>query len=437
MNILILGTGYVGLVSGACFADRGHTVFCFDIDKQKIKNLQEGIVPIYEPGLEEIIQRNEKAGRLHFTTDLAAGMQACTVVVIAVPTPAAPDGSCNLSYVKEAAKSIALHMKSYRTIITKSTVPVGTSKLIRETLESYLESPVPFDVVSNPEFLREGAAISDCLKPDRIILGVESERAAQIMKELYQPFTISADKIFVMDPASSEMTKYVANAMLATRISFMNEMAGLCEKLGANIHHVRQGIGSDHRIGYHFLYAGAGYGGSCFPKDTRALEALAHSVNYKTPILTATTTVNERQKQVLGQKIKSHLKNLQGKTIAIWGLSFKPDTDDLREAPALQLIEDLLSQGANLRLYDPVSMPKAQEKLSSPHITWCRDEYHAAEGSDAIALVTEWKQFKLVNFKTILKSMKGKAFFDGRNQYCPIDMRSNGFHYCGIGVPDL
>ncbi len=439
MKILILGTGYVGLVSGACFADMGHTVICFDIDKLKIQNLQQGIIPIYEPGLEEIIHRNEKSGRLSFTTDLASAMKECTVCVIATPTPSGPDGSCDLSYVLEAAKSIALHMTDYRVIVTKSTVPVGTSKKIRKTIESHLQSPVRFDVVSNPEFLKEGAAVSDCMKPDRIILGVESDEAAKIMKEIYKAFTLNHDRILLMDPASAEMTKYVANAMLATRISFMNEMAGLCERLGADIHAVRQGIGSDHRIGYDFLYAGVGYGGSCFPKDIRALEALAREAGYETPILKAIDAVNERQKKVLAKKIGSYFGKIGGihkKTIAIWGLSFKPDTDDLREAPALKLIEELLEQGAHLRLYDPVSMAKAQEKLNSPQITWCLDEYHAAENSDAIALLTEWKQFRFVNFETILEKMEGQAFFDGRNQYRKEDMRSKGFHYFGIGVPN-
>ena len=433
MKILILGTGYVGLVTGACFADMGHSVICFDIDKQKIQNLENGIIPIYEPGLEELIIRNKKASRLLFTTDLAAGMKECTVCVIAVPTPSAADGSCDLSYVLEAAKSIARHMTDYRVIVTKSTVPVGTSKKIRETVESLTSTP--FDVVSNPEFLKEGAAVSDCMKPDRVIIGVESEKAAGIMKELYKAFTLNHDRIFLMDPASAEMTKYVANAMLATRISFMNEMAGLCEKLGASIHAVRQGVGSDHRIGYHFLYAGVGYGGSCFPKDIRALEAMAKAVDYETPLLKAVGTVNEKQKRVLAKKIESYFGAVNQKTIAIWGLSFKPDTDDLREAPALKLIEELLALGAHLRLYDPVSMKKAQEKLNHPQITWCTDEYHAAENSDAVALLTEWKQFRFVNFETILSKMKGKAFFDGRNQYRKEEMLAKGFHYFGIGIP--
>lgn len=438
MNILILGTGYVGLVTGACFADKGHHVICFDIDKNKIQNLQQGIIPIYEPGLEHLIHHNAAAGRIRFITDLAAGVAQCTICIIAVPTPSASDGSCDLSYVLEAAKSIAQHMTDYRIIVVKSTVPVGTSKRIRETVQRYLPSPIPFDVVSNPEFLKEGAAINDCMQPDRVILGTESDKAALMMKEIYQAFILDHDRILMMDPASAEMTKYVANAMLATRISFMNEIAGLCEKVGANIHAVREGIGSDPRIGNHFLYAGAGYGGSCFPKDIRALESIAKSVQHETPILNAVNSVNERQKRVLFQKMESYFRKkggMQKRTIAIWGLSFKPDTDDLREAPSLRLIEDLLAQGASLRLYDPVAMGKAQEQLTYPQITWCTDEYHAAESADAIALLTEWKQFRLVDLKTILNRMAGKAFFDGRNQYQKDEMTSKGFHYFGIGIP--
>jgi UDPglucose 6-dehydrogenase len=318
-------------------------------------------------------------------------------------------------------------------IVTKSTVPVGTALQIRQTVEQI--TSIPFDVVANPEFLKEGAAVSDCMKPDRIILGVESSHAEKIMREIYAAFTINHDRILVMDTASAEMTKYVANAMLATRISFMNEMAGLCEKLGANIHYVRVGIGSDSRIGYHFLYAGAGYGGSCFPKDIRALQAMARDVHYDAPLLEAIESINERQKKVLAKKIKSYFGVVSKKTIAIWGLSFKPNTDDLREAPALRLIEELLSQGAHVRLFDPVAMPKAQKFLDHPSITWCLDEYHAAEGSHGIALVTEWKQFRFVDLDKIAQTMLGKAFFDGRNQYKKDEMKAKGFHYFGIGVP--
>ncbi len=439
MNLLVIGTGYVGLVTGACLADMGHHVICLDIDEVLIAALKKGIIPIYEPGLEEIVQRNVSAGRLTFTTEYKSGVQnsqnpsqnsrAC---FIAVPTPSKEDGSCDLSYVLQAARSIAESMTEPMVIVTKSTVPVGTAQKIRQTIEE--TTKIPFDVVSNPEFLKEGAAVADCMKPDRIILGVESPHAAQVMKEIYSAFTINHDRIIIMDTASAEMTKYVANAMLATRISFMNEMAGLCEKLGANIQQVRIGIGSDQRIGYHFLYAGAGYGGSCFPKDIRALQAMAQASGYDAPLLQAIDTINERQKKVLAKKMKNHFGSVSKKTIAIWGLTFKPDTDDLREAPALKLIEELLSQGAHVRLYDPIAMPKAQKLLNHPNITWCRDEYEAAEGSDGIALVTEWKQFRFVDLDIIEKSMQGNAFFDGRNQYKKDEMKAKGFHYFGIGV---
>ena len=433
MNLLVIGTGYVGLVTGACFADMGHHVICLDIDAEKIAALQKGVIPIYEPGLEEIVRRNVAAERLTFTTDYPSSVQNSKVCFIAVSTPSKEDGSCDLSYVLGAARTIAQSMTEPLVIVTKSTVPVGTAQLIRKTIEAITQ--IPFDVVSNPEFLKEGAAVADCMKPDRIILGVESSHGAQIMKEIYAAFTINHDRILVMDTASAEMTKYVANAMLATRISFMNEIAGLCEKLGANIRDVRIGIGSDQRIGYHFLYAGVGYGGSCFPKDIRALQAMARDADYEAPLLQAIDTINERQKKLLAKKIKTYFGSLTKITIAIWGLTFKPDTDDLREAPALKLIEELLSLGASLRLFDPVGMSKAQKLLDHPSITWCHNEYHAAEGSDGIALVTEWKQFRFADLDKISKSMSGKAFFDGRNQYKKDEMKAKGFHYFGIGIP--
>jgi UDPglucose 6-dehydrogenase len=438
VNLLIVGTGYVGLVTGACFAEMGHHVMCLDIDQKKIENLLKGELPFYEPGLEELVKRNIQAGRLFFTTDYKTGVEFALVCFIAVPTPSDEDGSCDLSYVLTAADQIAKHIDSYKIIVNKSTVPVGSSQKVKESVKAVMSSQgkdYPFDVVSNPEFLKEGSAVSDCMKPDRIILGVDNPKSASLMKEIYSAFTLNHDRILIMDPISAEMTKYAANAMLANRISFMNELAGLCERLGANINEVRVGIGSDTRIGYQFLYAGIGYGGSCFPKDIRALRAMAKEVNYETPLLEAVNTINERQKKWLAEKMRRHFGDVSGKTIAIWGLAFKPNTDDMREAPSVDLIKELLASGARLRLFDPAATTKAQQSLPShPDIHWCRDEYEAAHQADAIALVTEWKQFRFVDFTRVLETMMGKAFFDGRNQYKIQEMRSKGFEYFGVGV---
>jgi UDPglucose 6-dehydrogenase len=435
VRLLVIGAGYVGLVTAACFAEMGHTVVCLDIDVEKIGKLKQGLIPIFEPGLEEMVRRNLASKRLHFTLE----HEEADVCFIAVPTPADSEGACDLKYVLQAAATIGAKMTRYTLIVNKSTVPVGTAALVREAVCKAQSHPIPFDVASNPEFLKEGSAIADCMKPDRIILGVDTPRAAEVLKEIYTAFTINHDRILVMDIPSAEMTKYAANAMLAARISFMNEIAGLCEKLGANINDVRIGIGSDHRIGYHFLYAGLGYGGSCFPKDIQALQAMAKNVAYETPMLTAIDTINARQKRVMAQKMSAHFAKTGGlkhKTIAIWGLAFKPETDDLREAPSLELIRELLTQGAHLRLYDPVALAKAKKLLSHPQITWCQNEYEAAENADAIALVTEWKQFRFVDFEEILKKMEGRAFFDGRNQYKRHEMKAKGFAYYGIGIPD-
>lgn len=441
MNILIIGTGYVGLVTGACLAEMGHDVTCLDIDQKKIANLKSGILPIFEPGLEEIVKRNVQARRLHFTNDYAEGVSKALVCFLAVPTPSDEDGSCDLKYVLAAAKSVAEHMSEYRVIVNKSTVPVGSAERVQEVIAKTLEQravAIPFDVVSNPEFLKEGSAVSDCMKPDRVILGVETPKASALMKEIYSAFSLNHDRILVMDIRSAEMTKYAANAMLATRISFMNELAGLCEKLGADINQVRIGMGSDNRIGYHFLYAGMGYGGSCFPKDLRALASMAKAVDYETPILHAVETINERQKKVLKRKIGNHFSTrggIAGKTIAIWGLAFKPDTDDIREAPALQLVRELLEAGADCRLFDPIAMGNARKALGDDaRIHWCQDEYEAAKGAHAIALVTEWKQFRFVNLERVLQNMQGASFFDGRNQYKAQEMKGKGFEYFGIGV---
>lgn len=437
MHLLIIGSGYVGLVTGACFAEMGHHVTCLDIDTVKVEKLKNGIIPIFEPSLDELVKRNVKAGRLHFTTDYAAAVKGSDVCFIAVPTPSDANGSCDLSYVFSAAEQIAKHMTSYKIVVNKSTVPVGTAAAVKKHMQQFTQ--IPFDVVSNPEFLKEGSAISDCMKPDRIILGVNSPQATQTMKALYASFNLNHDRLLIMDVRSAEMTKYAANAMLATRISFMNELAGLCEKVGANINEVRIGIGSDSRIGYQFLYPGVGYGGSCFPKDLKALQAMARDAHYETPIINAVETINQRQKKLLAKKITAYFGKTGGlsdKTIAIWGLSFKPDTDDIREAPSLELIQELLACGAKLRLFDPVSMHNAKHLLGDhPNLHWCADEYDAAAGAHAIALVTEWKQFRFVDRQALIEKMQGKGFFDGRNQYKHQDMSTHGFDYFGIGVP--
>ncbi|HPE84801.1 MAG TPA: UDP-glucose/GDP-mannose dehydrogenase family protein [Chlamydiales bacterium] len=435
MRILIVGTGYVGLVTGACFAEMGHNVICLDIDQIKIEKLQAGQIPIYEPGLEDLVKRGTKAGRLAFTSDYKSGVRDSNVCFICVPTPPGEDGSADLQYVLAAAKSIAEHMDGYRLIVNKSTVPVGTAEAVTAAVQTNTDHP--FEVVSNPEFLKEGSAISDCMKPDRVVIGCDSEKATQTMKDLYAPFMVSHDRLIVMDVVSAEMTKYAANAMLATRISFMNELSRICEKVGANINNVRIGIGSDQRIGYHFLYPGVGYGGSCFPKDIRALKAKAAEVGLETPLLDAVDRVNETQKEILPQKIHAYFGDMEGKHIAIWGLAFKPDTDDIRQAPALKLIEKLLAAGAKLRLYDPVAMDNVKSHLGeNANVQFCTSEYECASGADAIALVTEWKQFRLLDFDRIQKEMKGKAFFDGRNQYKPHEMRKKGFDYHAIGIPN-
>lgn len=440
MQILIVGTGYVGLVTGACFAEMGHNVICLDIDEKKINLLNQGLIPIFEPGLDELVKRNLQQKRLKFTTDYAQAVKASKVCFIAVPTPSLPDGACDISYVLTAARQIAEHLNEYKIIVNKSTVPVGTAQKVREAIESVRKGEtLSFDVVSNPEFLKEGAAIQDCLKPDRIVIGANSAKAIEIMKEIYAPFTLNHDRMLIMDVTSSEMTKYAANAMLALRISFMNEMASICEKVGANIKEVRKGIGSDSRIGYSFLYAGIGYGGSCFPKDVRALIATAKAAGSDVTLLEATDAVNEKQKTILGQKLLHYFSTrggIQGKTIGVWGLSFKPDTDDMREAPSLVFIDTLLKAGAHLKLFDPVAIPKAKQILGNrDQITWCQDEFEAAEGADAVALLTEWKQFRLVDFNRICQEMKGRVFVDGRNQYEPTNMKSR-FDYLAIGMPD-
>ena len=443
MQIAIIGTGYVGLVTAACFAEMGHMVMCLDIDQAKIDKLKAGQIPIYEPGLEELVKRNTQAHRLQFTTKYKEAVDFGEVCFLAVPTPSNDDGSCNVSYINSAAFQIGQLMTEKRIIVNKSTVPVGTAARVREKIQEALSQrglKIPFDVVSNPEFLKEGTAIQDCFKPDRIVIGTDSQAAADIMRAIYSAFTISHEKILMMDILSAEMTKYAANAMLAARISFMNEIAEICKRVGANINEVRKGIGSDTRIGYSFLYAGIGYGGSCFPKDIRALSAKAKETGCSSLILDAIDEVNNRQKKILSEKIRQYFAKkdgVKGKTIAVWGLSFKPDTDDMREAPSLTFINDLIADGAKLRLFDPIAIPNAQRLIKDcPEITWCQDEFDAAKGADAIALLTEWKQFRFLDFHPVKGQMKGIAFFDGRNQYKPLEMKKMGFDYVAIGIPD-
>jgi len=439
----MIGTGYVGLVTGACFAEMGHIVMCLDIDQPKIEQLKKGLIPIFEPGLEILIQRNMCKGRLLYSSNYTEAIDFSEVCFITVPTPPHEDGSCDLSYIDASARHIGATLKEYRLIVNKSTVPVGTAerveKIVREELVKR-KKDISFDIAANPEFLKEGAAIRDCLEPDRIIIGTSSQRAETLLRELYRPFGLIETKFLSMDILSAEMTKYAANAMLATRISFMNEMADICTRVGANINEVRKGIGSDLRIGHGFLNPGVGFGGSCFPKDLRALVATAKSVGCKTQLLEAVQHVNHRQKKLLGKIILNYFADrggLKGKTIAVWGLSFKPETDDMREAPSLSFIEDLLLQGAQLRLFDPVAIPKAQELLKNrPELTWCDNELDAVRGADAVALLTEWSQFTRVDFNPVRESMKGIAFFDGRNQYLPIEMKQKGFDYIAIGIPE-
>ena len=442
MEITIIGTGYVGLVTGSCFAEMGHIVTCLDIDIEKIKMLNKSVIPIYEPGLDELVKKNQKGHRLFFTTDLKKAIESATVCFICVPTPANDDGSCNTSYIESAAKNIGQYLNDYKVVVTKSTTTVGTTYNIKKIISDELKKrnyKKDFDVVSNPEFLKEGTAVSDCLKPDRIVIGCENEKASKIMKDIYHGFNLKHDRLIVMDILSSEMTKYAANAMLATRISFMNEIANICKKIGANVNEIRKGIGSDSRIGYSFLYAGIGYGGSCFPKDIKALCHLAKSKGLEPNLLQTVDEINTKQKTVLANSIIDYFSKKGGikdKTIAIWGLSFKPDTDDMRDAPSLILIEKLLQKGAKLRLYDPIAMQKAKKLFKHKSIIWCENEHHAAKGSDAIALLTEWKQFRFLNFGPIKKNMNGAIIFDGRNQYHPVDMQKQGFQYIGIGIPD-
>jgi len=436
MRTLIIGTGYVGLVTGTCFAETGIDVVCIDINKAKIDNLNKGIIPIFEPGLEPMVVRNIEKKRLTFDTSVEKHLRDVEAVFIAVGTPPGEDGSADLSYVINAAADIGKFMDSYLVIVTKSTVPIGTSKKVKETVQKELDRrgvTIEFDVASNPEFLKEGAAIEDFLKPDRIILGIESPRATKILTRLYHPFILNGHPVITMDIASAELTKYAANCMLATKISFMNDLANLCELVGADINQVRKGIGSDPRIGNKFIYAGIGFGGSCFPKDVKALIKTAEDTGYSLDIVRAVESVNNRQKLVLFKKICDYFKNnVQGLTIGIWGLSFKPNTDDIRESPSLKLIDQLVAAGTKVKVYDPVAMPEAKKVLGDS-VEFGHDLYDVLIDANALVLATEWSEFRIPNFNLLSRIMKDKVIFDGRNIYDPDEVRENGFTYFGIG----
>lgn len=439
MNVSIVGTGYVGLVTGACFAEMGIDVTCIDTNVEKIENLNNGILPIYEPGLDEMVIRNFHANRLKFSTSLSQSVVNSDIIFIAVGTPSDEDGSADLKYVLSVAHEIGKTINKYTLIVTKSTVPVGTAKMVKEAIEEEINrrgETVEFDVASNPEFLKEGAAVKDFLSPDRVVVGIESERASELMKRLYKPFLMNNFRVIFMDIPSAEMTKYAANAMLATRISFMNDIANLCELIGADVNMVRKGIGTDSRIGNKFLYAGCGYGGSCFPKDVKALIRTGADNGYRMAIIEAVERVNEEQKEILFKKlVKSFgsLETLKGKTIAIWGLAFKPETDDIREAPSIVLINQLLENGCCVRTYDPVAMDEFR-KVMGENITYCNNIYEAALDSDAIVLVTEWKEFRVPSWGVIKKSMRGNIIVDGRNIYDSNDMAKEGLKYSCIGL---
>ncbi len=437
MKIAVVGTGYVGLVTGTCLAEVGMEVTCIDIDTKKIDNLKQGILPIYEPGLEEMVTRNTQKERLKFSTDLPAAIQGADVTFIAVGTPPGEDGSADLKYVLAVARAIGKNMNNYMVVVTKSTVPVGTANKVRAAIEDELNQrskAFDFDVASNPEFLKEGAAIEDFLKPDRIVIGVESEKAEEIMQKVYKPFLLNGHPIIFMDIPSAEMTKYAANSMLATKISFMNDIANLCEIMGADVNMVRKGIGSDARIGNKFIYPGIGYGGSCFPKDVKALIKTAADNGYQMQILESVESVNENQKSVLFNKIKNHYNgDLAGKTFALWGLSFKPKTDDMREAPSLVIIEKLLNAGCKVKAYDPVAMKEAQHMIGDK-IAFAKDQHDALIDADALLIITEWPEFRSPNFNVVGKLLKEKVIFDGRNIYDIKEMQEAGFTYYGIGV---
>lgn len=436
MNIAIVGTGYVGLVSGTCFSDMGINVTCVDVDTTKIENLKKGIIPIYEPGLEEMVKKNVKAGRLSFSTDLTSILDDVDVVFSAVGTPPDEDGSADLKYVLAVSRTIGQHIKKYTVVVTKSTVPVGTAAKVKAAIQEEIDRRgvnVEFDVASNPEFLKEGAAIKDFMSPDRVVVGVETERARKIMSRLYKPFMLVNDRMIFTDIPSAEMIKYAANAMLATRISFMNDIANLCELVGADVNMVRKGIGSDNRIGKKFLYPGCGYGGSCFPKDVKALIKTAEKAGYPMLVLKAVEEVNERQKEVLFNKLMKHFDgNIAGKTITIWGLAFKPETDDMREAPSLILIDKIIEAGATVKVYDPIAISECKRRIGDK-VTYGKDMYDAALDADALLLVTEWREFRFPNFAILNKVMHQRVIIDGRNIYDRNELAQHGFSYHKIG----
>jgi len=437
MKIAVVGTGYVGMVTGTCFAETGIDVTCVDVDKQKIDNLNKGILPIYEPGLDTILERNVKKNRLRFTTDIVESLKECEVVFIAVGTPPDEDGSADLKHVLNVARDIGKYMEDYLVVVTKSTVPVGTAVKVKNAVQQELDnrkSNLTFDVASNPEFLKEGAAIADFMKPDRIVIGVASAKAEEMMKRLYKPFLLNGHPIIFMDIPSAEMTKYAANAMLATKISFINDIANLCEIVGADVNWVRKGIGSDSRIGNKFIYPGIGYGGSCFPKDVKALIKTAKEYNYNMRVLNAVESVNDDQKSVLFDKVYNRFgKDLKGKTIAIWGLSFKPETDDMREAPSLVIIKKLLQAGCHVKGYDPQAVHEAKRILGDK-IEYAKDQYETLIDADCLLLLTEWQEFRFPNFKVIAKLLKNNLIFDGRNIFDYKEMAELGIEYYCIGI---
>ncbi|WP_374267627.1 UDP-glucose/GDP-mannose dehydrogenase family protein [Zoogloea sp.] len=440
MKITVVGTGYVGLVSGACLAEMGNDVLCLDLDPEKIRILKEGGIPIHEPGLEGVVARNVAAGRLHFTTDVEEAVHFGTIQFIAVGTPPDEDGSADLKYVLSAAKAIGRYMTDYKVIVDKSTVPVGTADKVKAAVRAELDArgeAIPYSVVSNPEFLKEGAAVDDFMRPDRIVVGAEDDQAIFLMKALYAPFQRNHEKLLIMDLRSAELTKYAANAMLATRISFMNELALLAERLGADIELVRQGIGSDPRIGYHFLYAGCGYGGSCFPKDVKALIKTGSDAGHALHVLNAVEEANDAQKQVLVNKIVAHFgEDLSGRRFALWGLAFKPNTDDMREAPSRVIIAELFRRGATVTAYDPVAMPESRRIFGDePRLAYADRPMQALDGADALVIVTEWKEFRSPDFDAIKAKLKSPVIFDGRNMFDPVLPRQAGLAYLSIGRP--